>query len=70
MKNNIINTEIPKAIETVTYRNDTLKLFAMLTMLIDHIGYMFFPKYRIFRTIGGLAFPIFAYQLSVGYMKT
>ena len=70
LENNIINTEIPKAIETVTYRNDMLKLFAILTMLIDHIGYMFFPKYRIFRTIGRLAFPIFAYQLSVGYIKT
>lgn len=70
MENTAINKKIPKDIEIVTYRNDTLKLFAMLTMLIDHIGYMFFPKYRIFRTIGRLAFPIFAYQLSVGYMKT
>lgn len=70
LENTKINTEILKAIETVTYRNDMLKLFAMLTMLIDHIGYMFFPEYQIFRTIGRLAFPIFAYQLSVGYMKT
>jgi len=64
------NPDIGQAAETSTFRNDTLKLLAMLTMLIDHIGYMFFPNYRIFRTIGRLAFPIFAYQLSVGYVKT
>jgi hypothetical protein len=51
-------------------RNDTLKLIAMATMLIDHIGYMFFPQYLIFRSVGRLAFPIFAYQLAVGYEKT
>lgn len=64
------NTDIDKAPEIASCRNDTLKLFAMLTMLIDHIGYMFFPEYRIFRTIGRLSFPIFAYQLSIGYVKT
>jgi hypothetical protein len=51
-------------------RNDSLKLIAMVTMLIDHIGYMFFPQHAIFRSVGRLAFPIFAYLLSVGYEKT
>lgn len=46
LENTKINSEIPKAIETVTYRNDMLKLFAMLTMLIHHVGYMFFPEYQ------------------------
>jgi hypothetical protein len=53
-----------------THRNDTLKLLAFLTMLIDHIGYMFFPNEMIFRIIGRLAFPIFAYQIAVGYSRT
>lgn len=73
MESTIVNVKtqsIKTDEETVTQRNDMLKLFAMLTMLIDHIGYMFFPQYRIFRTIGRLAFPIFAYQLSIGYVKT
>ncbi|MGM0379505.1 MAG: TraX family protein [Bacillota bacterium] len=51
-------------------RNDLLKLFAMFTMLIDHIGYLFFPNILLFRTIGRMAFPIFAYHLSIGYSKT
>lgn len=51
-------------------RNDLLKIFAMLTMLIDHSGAILFPQYRILRTIGRLAFPVFCYQLSVGYTKT
>ncbi|MPM81320.1 hypothetical protein SDC9_128372 [bioreactor metagenome] len=73
MDSAIVNTELSKtkkAAATAPYRDDMMKLLAMITMLIDHIGYIFFPDYRIFRTIGRLAFPIFAYQLSVGYIKT
>ena len=51
-------------------RSDVLKVIAMAAMLIDHIGYMFFPQHALFRSVGRLAFPIFAYQLSVGYEKT
>jgi len=51
-------------------RNDVLKLIAMITMLTDHIGHMFFPQHAIFRSVGRLAFPIFAYLLAVGYEKT
>lgn len=51
-------------------RNDVLKLIAIVTMLIDHIGYMFFPHIQLFRTIGRIAFPIFAYQIALGYKNT
>lgn len=51
-------------------RNDMLKLIAIVTMIIDHTGLLFFPEYRIFRTIGRIAFPIFAYQVAVGFEKT
>ena len=43
-----------------------LKLIAMIAMLIDHTGKMFFPQYRIMRIIGRLAFPLFAYCIAVG----
>ena len=45
---------------------DLLKLIAMISMLVDHAGKMFFPQYRVMRIIGRLAFPIFAYCIAVG----
>ena len=51
-------------------RNDFLKILACIFMLIDHVGYMFFPQYIIFRIIGRLAFPIFAYGVAMGFQKT
>ncbi|MFZ5353667.1 MAG: TraX family protein [Bacillota bacterium] len=57
-------------VENVTYRNDVLKILAMLTMLIDHFGALYFPREMMYRTIGRLAFPIFAYQIAIGYSKT
>jgi hypothetical protein len=39
-------------------------------MLIDHIGAVFYPQVTLFRIIGRIAFPIFAYQIGVGYKNT
>ena len=47
-----------------------LKLIAVLTMIIDHIGSVFFPQYLIFRYIGRIAFPIYAFLVSEGCKKT
>lgn len=47
-----------------------LKIFAILFMIIDHIGLVFFPEQPIWRIIGRLAFPLFAYQLAVGFQYT
>jgi hypothetical protein len=49
---------------------DFLKLIAILSMLIDHIGGAFFPEVAVFRWIGRLAFPIFCYCLTVGLLYT
>lgn len=43
-----------------------LKLVAMVSMLVDHTGKMFFPRYQILRILGRMAFPIYAYCLAVG----
>lgn len=51
-------------------RNDVLKLIAMITMLIDHIGVLLLPELLFLRTIGRIAFPIFAYQLAMGFIHT
>ena len=47
-----------------------LKIIAVLAMLIDHAGLIFFPQYRIFRILGRLAFPIFAYCIAEGFLYT
>lgn len=47
-----------------------LKTIACLTMLIDHIGAIFFPTVYVLRIIGRLAFPIFAWMITNGYQHT
>ncbi len=39
-------------------------------MLIDHIGVVFFPNILMFRIIGRIAFPLFAYTTMIGYFST
>jgi len=50
--------------------SDILKLIAIVTMLVDHLGYVFFPEFLILRFIGRLAYPILAYQIYIGFEKT
>lgn len=47
-----------------------LKIFAVIFMFIDHIGFVFFPSQIIFRIIGRIAFPIFAFQIGIGFKHT
>lgn len=49
---------------------DLLKLVAILSMLVDHIGGAFFPEIGPFRWAGRLAFPIFCYCMTVGLLYT
>lgn len=43
-----------------------LKLIGVVTMTIDHIGYILFPNLAVLRIIGRLAYPIFAYLIAEG----
>ena len=52
-----------------------LKLLACLFMLIDHIGYYFYPLMpdwlsALMRLAGRLAFPMFAWGIALGYTRT
>ena len=47
-----------------------LKLIALITMTIDHVGMMLLPQLRILRAIGRIAFPIFAYMIAEGCRHT
>lgn len=48
----------------------TLKIIALVTMTIDHIGVILFPELPILRIIGRLSFVIFAYFIVNGYIYT
>jgi hypothetical protein len=47
-----------------------MQIVAMLTMLIDHIGYVFFSDDPIFRIIGRIAFPLYTYGIVLGLRYT
>ena len=47
-----------------------MQIIAMLTMLIDHVGIVFFPEVEALRIIGRLAFPLYAYLIVVGWDRT
>ncbi|MBD2872461.1 conjugal transfer protein TraX [Paenibacillus sp. IB182493] len=47
-----------------------MQFVAMLTMLIDHIGLIWFPEETAWRIIGRLAMPLYAYAIVLGYFRT
>ena len=48
----------------------TLKLIAMISMVFDHVGDMFFPDAVWPRMIGRLAMPVFSFCIAEGYTHT
>lgn len=59
------------------FSSSALKIIAILAMLIDHIGVIFYPSmitseplYYLLRIIGRIAFPIFAFVLVEGFIHT
>ncbi|MCM1467112.1 MAG: conjugal transfer protein TraX [Alistipes sp.] len=48
----------------------TLKMIAIVTMVIDHTGAILFPYTMWFRMVGRLSFPIFAFFIAEGFART
>ena len=49
---------------------NTLKIIAAILMVVDHVGVMFFPGVMIYRYLGRLSMPIFAFMISEGCRYT
>ena len=47
-----------------------IKLIAIFTMFCDHFGNAFIGHFSFFNLIGRIAFPIFAFQISEGFIHT
>ena len=47
-----------------------LKLIAAFTMLLDHAGILLFPRVQLFRILGRLAYPVFAFMIAEGCRYT
>ena len=47
-----------------------LKIIAIITMFCDHLGDAIYKKISPFNYIGRIAFPIFAFQISEGFLHT
>lgn len=62
-------------IKQMELNSNQLKIIAIVTMLIDHMGYYFEPymsniTYNILRAIGRISMPIFAFLITQGFFHT
>ena len=60
----------PTALRFACLSGNALKLIAALFMVIDHAGVLFFPGVAIFRILGRLSYPIFAFMIAEGCRYT
>lgn len=57
-------------VKTVGLTGNQLKMIALITMTVDHIGLFLFPNLLFLRLIGRLAMPIFAWMIAEGCRYT
>lgn len=54
------------SLKAIWLSGNQLKIIALITMTVDHIGMILFPGIMLFRIIGRIAFPIFAFMIAEG----
>ena len=52
------------------FGREVLKITAIVTMVIDHVGNILYPDLLFLQMIGRLSFPIFAYLIVLGVEST
>lgn len=52
------------------FSGNALKIIAAITMTLDHMGLMLFPRILLLRILGRLAMPIYAYMIAEGCKYT
>lgn len=52
------------------FTGNQLKMIAMISMTLDHIGLLLLPQWTILRILGRLAMPIYAYMIAEGCRHT
>ena len=52
------------------FGRELLKIIAIVTMVVDHVGHILYPDILVLQIIGRLAFPIFAYLIVLGVEST
>lgn len=67
--------KIISKLNKISLTSNSLKIIAILTMIIDHIGYYFEPNinnivYIMLRAIGRISMPLFAYLIVQGFFYT
>jgi hypothetical protein len=52
------------------FGREILKIIAIITMTVDHVGAILYPDLIVLRIIGRIAFPLFAYLITLGIEST
>lgn len=58
------------SIEVINISSTTLKIIALITMIMDHVVVVFFNDNIFMRAIGRISFPLYIITFADGYIKT
>lgn len=58
------------ALKRTNHNTGLTGLIAVLCMIVDHVGVIFFPHLTVLRVIGRIALPLFAWGIAVGARHT
>ena len=64
------NTSLKAAPTVMNTDTGLLRVIAIITMICDHVGIIFFPQNLYLRMIGRIAFPLFCWGIVVGCLYT